>query len=206
MLYTSVVNSLPWVRSTLQKLYFSLFSSSKWRICSAFFTGPNRWQLEGARSGLWAGWGRTVHPVFVIAWSVHKLVWGWALSWRRRTSFVFQLGWTQWIHCHSLFKVSLSCSELIVIPFLSTVTAICRLAASGLVSFLCCTTLKMPDSTSYFTHINDMLSIHTVQAPRNFYGTNLLGSKEFSHHCLLHTCICNMYCWTACALCSCDWL
>jgi hypothetical protein len=48
-----------------------------------------------------------------------------------------------------------------------------RPAASALVSDLCSTALKMPDPTFHSTHINGVLPIHTVQAPVNFYGTDL---------------------------------
>jgi hypothetical protein len=121
---------------------------------------------------IWAvsrmGW--TVHSVFVIVSPEQKLVWGWALSWRRRTSFIFWLGWTLQMHCCSLFKVLLN-------QRISTAFVVCchchyRPASSGLVSDFCFTTLKMPDPTSYCTHINSMLPIHTFQAPVNFYGTD----------------------------------
>jgi hypothetical protein len=98
---------VPRLRSTSQKNCFKLLSSAKWRPRSTFFTGTNRWQSEGASSGLWAGWGRTVHPMFAVASRVRKLVWGCALSWRRRTSFMFRLGRTQRMYCRSLFEVSL---------------------------------------------------------------------------------------------------
>jgi hypothetical protein len=55
-----------------------LLSFGKWRPCSSSFTGPNRLPSEGAKSGLWTGWGRTVHYIFAIASRVHRLVWGWA--------------------------------------------------------------------------------------------------------------------------------
>jgi hypothetical protein len=74
---------------------------------SASFTGPNRGWSEGARSGLWAGWETKFHPIFAIVSRVYKLVWGRALSWRRRRSFTFRLGRTLQISCGSLFKVSL---------------------------------------------------------------------------------------------------
>jgi hypothetical protein len=37
-----------------------------------------------------------------------------------------------------------------------------------------------------------MLPIYTVQVPLNFYGTNVFEGKEYSHHILLHMCICNI--------------
>jgi hypothetical protein len=92
---------------TTTKLTFSTLSSAKRHPHSASFTGPHRWQSQGARSGLWAGWERTVHHIFAIASRVHKLVSGWALSWRRRTSFMFRLERTLLMCCCSLFKVSL---------------------------------------------------------------------------------------------------
>jgi hypothetical protein len=46
-------------------------------------------------------------PFFVIASRVRKLVWGWALSWRRRAYFMFRLRRTLLMCCCSLFKVPL---------------------------------------------------------------------------------------------------
>jgi hypothetical protein len=37
---------------------------------------------------------------------VCKLMWSQAMLWRR-ASFMFWLGWTLWMHCHRLFKVTL---------------------------------------------------------------------------------------------------
>jgi hypothetical protein len=73
----------------------------------ASFSGPNRWQSEGATSGLWPGWGRTVLPIFAIVSRVRKLVWGRALSWRRSTSFMSRLDRTLRMRYRGLFKVSL---------------------------------------------------------------------------------------------------
>jgi hypothetical protein len=87
-------------------LCFISMSSAKCRPSSASFTGPNTWQSEGARSGLWAGWGRTVQRVFAIASLAHELVWGRALSWRRRTSFMFRLDRTLLMRYRTLFSVS----------------------------------------------------------------------------------------------------
>jgi hypothetical protein len=41
---------------------------------------------------------------------------------------------------------------------------------------------------SHRTHIKGMLRIRTVQAPMNFYGSNLFSDKELNHHSRLHTC------------------
>jgi hypothetical protein len=51
--------------------------------------------------------GRNSTSFFVIASRLRKLEWGWALSWRRRTSVMFRLGRTVRVRCRSSFKVPL---------------------------------------------------------------------------------------------------
>jgi hypothetical protein len=85
----------------------------------------------------------------------------------------------------SQFAVQFKHSDTVVLlnQCINAALAVCfhchfRPATLRLVSDLCFSTLKMPDPTSHCTHINSMLSMHTVPVPMNFYGTNLLSSKN----------------------------
>jgi hypothetical protein len=53
----------------------------------------------------WVEEGTKARPIFALR--VRKLVWGLALSWRRRTSLMFQVGQTVRMRRRSLFTVSL---------------------------------------------------------------------------------------------------
>jgi hypothetical protein len=98
-LYISVVKFPASTSEHINKTLNSL-SSAKLRQLCVSLTRPNRWQSDGARYGLWAGWGTTVHHIFAVATRAFKLVWGWALS--------FRSGRTLPMRCRGLFKVSLN--------------------------------------------------------------------------------------------------
>jgi len=56
---------------------------------SPSFIGPNKWESEGAKSGLYSGCGKTVHPRLAMCSTVFKLVWGLALSCCKRKVVFF---------------------------------------------------------------------------------------------------------------------
>lgn len=69
-------------QSSSRTLSFSSSSSAERRPRSAYFRKPKIWKSEGAKTGLWGGWERTVYRIVAIASPVRTLVWGLALSWR----------------------------------------------------------------------------------------------------------------------------
>jgi hypothetical protein len=85
--------------------------------------------------------------------------------------------------CSSLKSCLISAS----IRLSSAVTAVAGRQLRGF------TPLKVPDPrVTVLTSTVCSPHRHTVQAHMNFYGTNLFSSKQFSHHSLLHACICNI--------------
>jgi len=53
-------------RSHVLTATITLWSSSNLVQCSVSFSGPKRWKSDGARSGLYGGWGSTVQPNFQL--------------------------------------------------------------------------------------------------------------------------------------------
>ena len=81
-------------RSHVLTAWITLSSSSNLVPRSASFSGPKRWKSDGARSGLWRGWGNTFQPNLAIASWVRRLLWGQKLSCWINMSPGFLLGRT----------------------------------------------------------------------------------------------------------------
>jgi hypothetical protein len=93
---------LPQLRSTSRNFSFSLLSSAKWRPLQCQSGDSRRESHVGCEQD---GEEPSI-PFFAIASRVCELVWGQALLWRRRTSFMFRLGRALAVRCGCLFKVS----------------------------------------------------------------------------------------------------
>jgi hypothetical protein len=104
-LYTSVVNILPCLDfEAHHKKTVSIHCHLQNCI---HIMHPLQGQTDGSQRVLHLGYeyDGEVHPIFAIAWHVHKLLWGQALSWRRMF-FMVQLGLTVRMCCCSMFEVS----------------------------------------------------------------------------------------------------
>jgi hypothetical protein len=101
-LYTGVVK---FPASTLEYVMKSLFQFVV--ICKMASTQCIRYAVKQMVVGgchIWAfsRMGKKVHPIFEITSRVRKLLCGQALSWRRRISLMFRLGWNLRMCCRSL--------------------------------------------------------------------------------------------------------
>jgi hypothetical protein len=70
------------------------------------FIGPNRWKSDGAKSGLYGGCCKTVHPRLAMRSTVFKLVWGLVLSCCKRKVVLFS-GLTLEIRAFILVSVAM---------------------------------------------------------------------------------------------------